>query len=75
MARILQLFAVNYKKNNCTMKNSGICTLVSFLGGMLVGSVVTMLVTPQSGPELRTKIRDYVDHEAEKIRCHCDDKQ
>ena len=55
------------------MKHS-VCTLVSFLGGMLVGSVVTMLVTPQSGPELRNMIRDYVDHEAEKIRCHCDDK-
>ncbi|MBQ3582240.1 MAG: YtxH domain-containing protein [Alistipes sp.] len=57
------------------MKHSGICTLVSFLGGMLVGSVVTMLVTPQSGPELRTKIRDYVDQETEKIRCHCGDEK
>ena len=55
------------------MKHSGICNLVSCLGGMLVGSVVTMLVTPQSGPELRTKIRDYVDQETEKIRCHCND--
>ena len=55
------------------MKHSGICNLVSFLGGMLVGSVVTMLVTPQSGPELRTKIRDYVAQETEKIRCHCND--
>ena len=51
-----------------------VCTLVSFLGGMLVGSVVTMLVTPQSGPELRSKIRDYVDQEADKIRCQCNDK-
>lgn len=56
------------------MKHPGICTLASFLGGMLVGSIVTMLVTPQSGPELRTKIRDYVDEEVEKIRCHCDEK-
>ncbi len=57
------------------MKHSCICNLASFLGGMLVGSVVTMLTTPQSGPELRTKIRDYVDHEAEKIRCHCNDEK
>mgnify|MGYP002509336569 FL=1 len=56
------------------MKHS-VCTLVSFLGGMLVGSVVTMLVTPQSGPELRNKIRDYVDQEADKIRCHCNEEK
>ena len=35
------------------------------LGGMLLGSVVTMLVTPQSGPELRNEI--------EKARCRCDE--
>ncbi len=55
------------------MKNNGICSLVSFWGGMLVGSVVAMLVTPQSGPDLRKKISDYVDREADKIRCRCDD--
>ena len=43
------------------------------LGGMLLGSVVTMLVTPQSGPELRNKIRDYMDNEMEKARCRCDE--
>ena len=55
------------------MKQS-VCTLVSFFGGMLIGSVVTMLVTPQSGAELRHKIRDYVDQEAERIRCHCNEE-
>ena len=72
MAWILQLYSMKLLKSHI-MKHS-VCTLVSFLGGMLVGSVVTMLVTPQSGPELRSKIRDYVDQEADKIRCHCDDK-
>lgn len=72
MARILQLYPTNLLKLNI-MKHS-VCTLVSFLGGMLVGSVVTMLVTPQSGPELRSKIRDYVDQEADKIRCQCNEK-
>lgn len=57
------------------MKNNGICSLVSFLGGALVGSIVTMLVTPQSGPDLRKKITDYVDREADKIRCRCDDER
>jgi gas vesicle protein len=57
------------------MKNTGICSLISCFGGVLVGSVAAMLTTPQSGAELRSKIRDYVDQEAEKIRCHCNDKQ
>ncbi len=56
------------------MKHTGICSLVSFLGGVLVGSITAMLTTPQSGPELRDKIRDYVNEESEKIRCHCKDK-
>ncbi|NBJ05101.1 YtxH domain-containing protein [Alistipes sp. Z76] len=55
------------------MKNNGICSLISFLGGALVGSVVTMLVTPQSGPDLRRRISNYVEREADKIRCQCDD--
>ncbi|MBQ2374909.1 MAG: YtxH domain-containing protein [Alistipes sp.] len=56
------------------MKNTGICSLISFFGGVLVGSVAAMLTTPQSGAELRNKIRDYVDQETEKMRCHCNDK-
>ncbi len=56
------------------MKHTGICSLVSFLGGVLVGSITTMLTTPQSGQELRDKIRDYVEQESEKIRCQCNDK-
>ena len=55
------------------MKSTGICSLVSFLGGILVGSMVDVLTTQQSGPELRNKIRDYVDQEADKMRCHCND--
>ncbi|MBR5334410.1 MAG: YtxH domain-containing protein [Alistipes sp.] len=57
------------------MKNTGICSLVSFLGGLLVGSVAAMLTTPQSGAELRSKIRDYVEEESDKIRCHCKDEK
>ena len=38
------------------MKSTGICSLVSFLGGLLVGSVAAMLTTPQSGAELRSKM-------------------
>ncbi len=55
------------------MKNTSICSIISFLGGMLAGSVLAMLTTPQSGPELRKKISDYVDQEAEKIRCQCNE--
>lgn len=56
------------------MKNTGICTLLSFFGGVLVGSITAMLTTPQSGSELRDKIREYMAEESEKIRCHCNDK-
>lgn len=52
----------------------------------MVGAVVAMLVTPQSGSELRSKIRTAVDETAERMRhhkenctcgqegCECDDK-
>lgn len=56
------------------MKSTGICSIISFIGGALVGSAAAMLLTPQSGPELREKIRNYMDEEAEKMRCHCNDK-
>ena len=49
------------------MKNSGIC-FVSLLGGMLVGAAVSMLLTPQSGPELRKAIKNFVDNEVDKSR-------
>ena len=49
------------------MKISGIC-FVSLLGGMLVGAAVSMLLTPQSGPELRKAIKNFVDKEVDKAR-------
>ena len=55
------------------MKNTGI-VIASLLGGMIVGSALTMLFTPQSGPELRGKIKDLIDDEIEKVRCKCDEK-
>ena len=38
----------------------------------MVGAVVAMLVTPQSGRELRSKIRTAVDEAAERMRHHGD---
>lgn len=55
------------------MKNTGII-IASLMGGMIVGSALTMLFTPQSGPELRDKIKDFIDEEMEKVRCKCDEK-
>ena len=55
------------------MKNTGII-IASLLGGLIVGSALTMLLTPQSGPELRGKIKDFIDEEVEKVRCKCDEK-
>lgn len=54
------------------MKESGLC-IISFIGGILVGSAVTMFVTPKSGKEMRGSIRDLVNGELEKIRCRCND--
>ena len=69
------------------MKNTGIA-IVSLVGGMIIGSALTMLFTPQSGPELRQKIKDSIDYEIDKVkdklgkvereieeaRCKCDEK-
>ena len=69
------------------MKNTGIA-IVSLVGGMIIGSALTMLFTPQSGPELRQKIKDSaaaeiykvkdklgkVEREIEEARCKCDEK-
>ncbi|MBQ5653697.1 MAG: YtxH domain-containing protein [Alistipes sp.] len=49
------------------MKHTSIC-LVSLLGGMVVGSALAMLMTPQSGPELRAKIKDWVEEEVDKAK-------
>lgn len=69
------------------MKNSGIA-IASLVGGMLIGSALTMLFTPQSGPELRRKIKNLLDDELDRvqekigevegrideIRCRCEEK-
>ena len=59
------------------MKNSSLC-LLSALGGAVLGAAIAMLVTPQSGKELRGKIRAVVNDAAEKMRgvsCDCDGEE
>ena len=56
------------------MKNTTFC-LLSALGGAIVGAAVAMLVTPQSGKELRVKIHNAFNDTASKLRddfCHCE---
>ena len=62
------------------MKNTCIC-IASLVGGMVIGSALAMLLTPQSGPELRRAIRETLDREIGKVKdevdkmgCHCDGK-
>lgn len=55
------------QKNNRTMKNTGI-VIASLVGGMILGSALTMLLTPQSGPELRRQIKDFVDEEINRAK-------
>ncbi|MBO5882046.1 MAG: YtxH domain-containing protein [Alistipes sp.] len=55
------------------MKNTSIC-IFSALGGALVGAAVAMLVTPQSGRELRGKLHEAFDDTARRIHddlCRC----
>ena len=68
------------------MKNTGIA-IVSLVGGLIIGSALTMPFTPQSGPELRRKIKESlgdeidrmkeklneVEEQIEQARCKCDD--
>lgn len=59
------------------MKNTSSCIL-SALGGALAGAAIAMLFTPQSGKELRGKIRHMVDEGVSKVRknfkgCDCGD--
>mgnify|MGYP003299041236 CR=1 len=49
------------------MKNSTLC-LLSALGGAVVGATVAMLITPQSGKELRVKIHNAFDETASRVR-------
>uniref|UniRef100_UPI004056CD2E YtxH domain-containing protein n=1 Tax=Alistipes sp. TaxID=1872444 RepID=UPI004056CD2E len=62
------------------MKQTTVC-VASLLGGLIIGSALAMLLTPQSGPELRSNIRDLFDKEVDKVRqeidkvrCKCDEK-
>lgn len=69
------------------MKNTGIA-IVSLVGGLIIGSALTLLFTPQSGPELRRKIKESIDDEIERVknklneveeqieeaRCRCEEK-
>lgn len=48
------------------MKQSSLC-LLSALGGAIVGAAVAMLVTPQSGKELRSKIRTTFNEMSERM--------
>ena len=43
------------------------------LGGMILGSAVALALTPKTGREWRDSIRDFVDKEIDKVRCHCNE--
>ncbi len=49
------------------MKNTGI-SIVSLVGGMIIGSALAMLLTPKSGPEMRQNIKDLIDDEVDKLK-------
>ncbi|MBR5849513.1 MAG: YtxH domain-containing protein [Alistipes sp.] len=53
------------------MKNTTMC-VASLLGGLIIGSALAMLFTPQSGPELRHHIKGFVDDEVSKLKTKAD---
>ena len=53
------------------MKNSSLC-LLSALGGAIVGAAIAVLITPQSGKELRQKIRSTINDATRRMHHHCD---
>ena len=58
------------------MKNTGI-VITSLVGGLIVGSALTMLFTPHSRPEIKNFLDDEMykmKDELEKLRCKCDEK-
>lgn len=65
---------MSYTLKKIAMKHTGIC-MISLLGGMVVGSALAMLLTPQSGPELRGKIKDWVEEEVEKAKTKAEKMQ
>ena len=66
LARSLQEKPLN-SKTSATMKNTGI-DIVSLVGGMIIGSALTMLFTPQSGADLRRKIKNSIDDEIDRVK-------
>lgn len=53
------------------MKNTTMC-IASLLGGMILGSALAMLFTPQSGAELRHQIKGFVEDEMGKFKSKAD---
>ena len=56
------------------MKHTGIC-VTSLVGGMIIGSALAMLLTPQSGPELRHKLKDMAVEGIDKAKNQADKMQ
>ncbi|MEG2366042.1 MAG: YtxH domain-containing protein [Alistipes sp.] len=56
------------------MKNTGIC-IISLVGGIVVGSALTMLFTTQSGRDMRNSIKNFIEEEIDKVRCPCKESE
>ena len=52
------------------MKNENIA---AFLGGMLLGGVIALLLAPESGEQTRKNIRNFIDKEIDELKECCTD--
>jgi gas vesicle protein len=46
-------------------------TILSMLGGMVIGSALALAFTPKPGAEMRSLVRDLIEEEVEKMRSAC----
>ena len=46
-------------------------TILSMLGGMVIGSALALAFTPKTGAEMRSLVRDFIEEEVEKMRSAC----
>ncbi|MBR5807838.1 MAG: YtxH domain-containing protein [Alistipes sp.] len=54
------------------MKNTTL-SIVSLLGGMLIGSALTLALTPKTGEEMRHLVHDFIHDEIDKLHAACKD--
>lgn len=59
-----------YNDNQYNEEAGGTRGWSAFIAGGLIGSGIALLLAPQRGTELRSKLRDYADHAKDELMEH-----